>query len=310
MALGWIVGLTLLVALLYFVLRGHTFAVLQTKGEIGDRERNLLYFATALAVLVLVPVYLMLFMFAWRYRSGHKRTYRPEWDSDKRYETVWWSIPIAIITVLALVTWVTSHSLDPYKKIASHKAPLTVQVIALEWKWLFIYPGQSVASVNELNIPVDTPVNFAITSDAPMNSFWIPQLGGQVYAMSGMVTQLSLIANHTGDYMGVSSNISGKGFADMQFTTHAISQQAFDAWVETIHQHEGTQDLTAESYAKLAQPGTSGVIKYHVHDPAIFSTVLLKYMDGMGGMANSSNNTNENSQPTTHDMHAMHMEGM
>ncbi|MCA9327389.1 ubiquinol oxidase subunit II [Candidatus Saccharibacteria bacterium] len=294
--LGWVIGLTLFVILLAYLLRGQTVDVLQTKGEIGNRQRDLLYFAGALAVLILLPVYVMLFAFAWRYRTGHKRAYQPDWDTDKRYEAVWWGIPIAIITVLAVVTWVTSHSLDPYKPLASDKKPLQVQVIALQWKWLFIYPAQSVASVNELTIPVDQPVEFSITADAPMNSFWIPQLGGQIYAMNGMVTKLNLEADHTGNYRGMSSNISGKGFADMQFMTRAVSPQSFNDWVETIHQHKDTEDLTAASFAALNEPGTSGVIRYHVHDSGIFGTVLMKYMGGhmmSGGMYMESDHADQ-----------------
>lgn len=279
-AVGWVIGLTLFAVFLIFLLRGQTIDVLQTRGQVGDQQRDLLYFAGALALGILVPVYLMLFAFAWRYRAGHKRAYQPDWDTDKRYEAVWWGIPIVIIMVLAGVTWVTSHSLDPYKALASDKQPLKVQVIALEWKWLFIYPEQSVASVNELTIPTNRPVEFSITADAPMNSFWIPQLGGQIYAMNGMVTKLHLEADEVGDYRGMSANISGKGFADMWFMTRAVSQQDFDDWVETIHAHEGTQDLTATSFGNLAEPSTSEVIRYHVHDNSIFDTVLAKYMGG------------------------------
>ncbi len=191
-----------------------------------------------------------------------------------------WGIPVAIISVLAVVTWVTSHSLDPYKALASPKKPLQVQVIALEWKWLFIYPGQDVASVNQVNFPVNQPVEFSITSDAPMNSFWIPQLAGQIYAMNGMTTKLNIIADQPGDYRGMSSNISGAGFADMMFTAHAESAADFNAWVEKIHAHEDTRDLTMTSYESLARPNTSGVMLYHVHDPNVFHDVIMKYMGG------------------------------
>ncbi len=282
MVLCWIAGFTLAIAVLAYLLRDQTFAVLQTRGEVGNRERDLLYFAAFLALLVLVPVYIMIFVFAWRYRAGHKKKYQPNWDSDKRFETIWWAIPVAIISVLAVVTWVTSHSLDPYKALASTKQPLRVQVIALEWKWLFIYPDQDAASVNELMIPANRPVEFSITADAPMNSFWIPQLGGQIYAMNGMVTKLHLVADQPGDYRGMSSNISGTGFADMQFMTHAVSDQAFNAWVDSIHAHENTEDLTLASYKQLAKPSTSQVQLYHLHDPTVFNEVVMKYMGGHG----------------------------
>lgn len=283
--LGWVFGLLLLVIVLALLVRGHTVDIFQTRGQVGNRQRDLLDFTMLLAGLVLVPVYIMLFTFAWRYRKGHHKAYQPNWDRDRRYETIWWGIPIVIITVLAVVTWQTSHSLDPFKPLVSTKKPLQVQVVALEWKWLFIYPEQQAASVNELEIPVGRPVEFSITADAPMNSFWIPQLGGQIYAMNGMVTKLGLEADQPGDYRGMSSNISGAGFADMHFMTHAVSDSAFNAWVDTIHAHKGTQDLTWQSYVALAKPGTSGVIRYHVHDPAVFNKVVMKYM---GGTMNTS----------------------
>ncbi|QQS18243.1 ubiquinol oxidase subunit II [Candidatus Saccharibacteria bacterium] len=217
MTVLWLVGGALVVGLLVVLSLNHSFPLLQTRGEIANRQRDLLVFATALALLVLVPVYFMIFTFAWRYRAGHKQDYKPEWDTHKGYEALWWGIPIAIISVLAVVTWVTSHSLDPFKPLASSQKPLQVQVVALQWKWLFIYPEQGVASVNEVAFPASRPVEFTMTSDAPMNSFWIPQLAGQIYVMSGMSTKLHVVADVPGVYQGMSSNISGKGFADMKF---------------------------------------------------------------------------------------------
>lgn len=310
----WVAGGIAFVALLAVLLQGQSFPLLQTRGEIARRERDLLVFATLLAVFVLVPVYAMLFGFAWRYRSGHKKDYKPEWDSDKKYEAIWWGIPIAIIGVLATVTWTTSHSLDPFKALASSQPPLKVQVVALQWKWLFIYPEQNVASVNEVVMPVGRPVEFSITSDAPMNSFWIPQLGGQIYAMAGMTTKLNLIADMPGDYKGVSSNISGKGFADMRFTAKAVSAQDFDAWVESIHEHENTANLDMTTYNELAKPGTMGTVRYHLHDATIYDQAIMKYM-GNGMKTTEGNKPSQVDDSSAADasehMHAEHnMEAM
>jgi len=301
----WLVGAALVVGVLVALSFNHSFPLLQTRGEIANRQRDLLVFATALALLVLVPVYFMIFTFAWRYRSGHKKAYKPEWDSDKRYETIWWGIPIAIIAVLAVVTWVTSHSLDPYKPLASSKQALKVQVVAMQWKWLFIYPEEKVASLNEVVFPVDRPVEFTITSDAPMNSFWIPQLGGQIYAMSGMSTKLNLSANAVGSYEGMSSNISGAGFADMKFKARAVSDSDFSRWVQTAH--NSNNHLTQAAYDKLAQPGTAPVMRYNLHDENIYQNVIMKYMSGheMKPTEEHKPTQAESSLHKTHDMEGM-----
>lgn len=279
MTVLWLVGAALVVGVLVALSLNHSFPLLQTRGEIANRQRDLLVFATALALMVLVPVYFMIFSFAWRYRAGHKQDYKPEWDTHKGYEALWWGIPIAIISVLAVVTWVTSHSLDPFKPLASSQKPLQVQVVALQWKWLFLYPEQGVASVNEVAFPAGRPVEFTMTSDAPMNSFWIPQLAGQIYVMSGMSTKLHVSADTTGVYEGMSSNISGKGFADMKFKARAMTVRDFDAWID--HARATGEHLTQASYEVLAKPKTSAVAYYHVHDQNIYDDVIMKYMHGM-----------------------------
>ncbi|MBP9761575.1 ubiquinol oxidase subunit II [Candidatus Saccharibacteria bacterium] len=300
----WLSGILLLGLAMFWLVRGLEIPVFQTRGEIAHRQRNLLVFAIALAGLVLVPVYVMLFAFAWRYRAGHSREYRPEWDSDKRYEAVWWGIPIAIISVLAVVTWVTSHSLDPYKPLASSQAPLKVQVIALQWKWLFIYPEQRVASVGEVAFPVGRPVEFTITSDAPMNSFWIPQLAGQVYAMSGMSTKLNISADQAGDYRGMSSNLSGKGFADMTFTAKAMDTKEFTRWLQSTRSAKQTLDPT--SYAKLARPRVSAIQYYGAVDPIVYENAIMKYMSG-SMISHGTEHTEENSPSPVKSPHSDHI---
>src|SRR5688572_21939694 len=179
---------------LTWLVLGANVAVLEPAGSIAERQRGLIIFASLLSLIVVVPVFALTFYIAWKYRASNKKAkYTPDWDHHTGIEALWWAIPLALITILSVITYKTSHELDPFRPIASDKKPLTVQVVALQWKWLFIYPEQNIASVNFVQFPEDRPVNFQITSDAPMNSFWIPQLGGQMYAMSGMNTKLHLI---------------------------------------------------------------------------------------------------------------------
>lgn len=241
--------------------------VLNPKGQIAGRERALIFEAALLMLIVVIPVYLMTFFIAVKYREGNKKAkYSPDWDGNRKIEITWWAIPGIIIAILAVITYKSSHDLDPYKSISSAKRPLTVQVVSLDWKWLFIYPKQNIATVNFLELPLGRPVNFEITSDAPMNSFWIPQLGGQIYAMSGMETKLSLIADHPGDYRGSSANISGRGFSEMTFTARAAGQSDFAQWVKYAKMSPLAMNLDA--YKQLAQPST-------LDQPAYYSSVKV-----------------------------------
>lgn len=218
---------TLTVVVGYFTIQP---VVLQPSGSIAEAQRDLFLIALIIMSLVAVPVFLLLFYIAWRYRASNKKAvYRPNWDSSRLLETIWWGIPILIVVVLSVMTWRSSHELDPFRPIASPEESLQVQVVSLQWKWLFIYPTYGVASVNELVIPVNTPIAFEIAADSPMNSFWIPALGGQIYAMNGMKTALHLEANKIGEFRGLSSNISGEGFADMKFVVRSVSDESFVA---------------------------------------------------------------------------------
>ncbi len=268
----------LAVAAIIAITRGHTFAVLDPQGAIATQQRTILIIATVLILVIVLPVIAMTFAIAWRYREQNtKARYTPDWDGDGRLETIWWGIPVLIIIALSSVIWTSSHALDPYKPIASATPPLQVQVVALPWKWLFIYPEQHIASVNLLKMPVGRPVEFTITSDAAMNSLWIPQLGGQVYAMAGMNTKLHLIADKTGNYRGSSANISGTGFADMHFIASAVSSDDFATWATSV-QNSG-KDLTQTSYATLARPGTlPSPDFYRATDATLYDTIINKYM--------------------------------
>lgn len=251
--------------------------VLSPAGTIAQQQRELIIVATLMMLVVVIPVFLMTWVIATKYRESKNAEYKPTWDGSRFAETLWWGIPLVLIAVLSVIIVKSSHELDPYKPLASDKQPIEVQVIALQWKWLFIYPEQRIASVNYLQIPEDTPINFKITSDAPMNSFWIPKLGGQVYAMAGMTTKLHLQADEPGEYQGSSANISGEGFADMNFTTRASSRADFDAWV--LGRKSVGDILDVAAYDALAAPTTKGVTRQYVLlDTSLFNTVQAKYM--------------------------------
>lgn len=258
---------------------GHPPAILAGHGDVAAKERALFIEASLLMLIVAVPVWGLLFFFAWRYRAGNKAAYTPEWEHSKLDELIWWAIPLEIILVLAALTWTSTHALDPRKPLDSAVPPLRVEVVALPWKWLFIYPDQGIATLNYLEIPVGVPVSFQITADAPMNSFWIPELGSQIYAMTGMATEVQLRASKEGDYAGLSANYSGEGFAGMRFIARARSQEAFDAWVTQAK--AATSTLSRQEYAALAKPGDAGPERsFSSVEPGLFRAILDAYAAG------------------------------
>jgi cytochrome o ubiquinol oxidase subunit 2 len=243
-----------LLGLLAVVTNAHAggLLTLDPQGPIAGRERELIIITIGLMLLVVIPVFAMTTWFAWRYRAGNTRAvYAPEWSSF-RVDLVIWLVPTLIVAVLATLTWIYTHRLNPYKPIDSTVAPLEVKVVALDWKWLFIYPQQGIATVNRLVIPTGRPVSFDITSDTVMNSFFIPQLGGQVYAMAGMTTQLHLLADRPGTYFGENTQYSGRGFPYQNFTVVAKSQHAFNDWTHKVKQQASS--LTWSGFETLAQP--------------------------------------------------------
>lgn len=268
-------GATILATLF---IRSHNIAVLNPKGMIAREERDLMITATLLMLIVVIPVFVLTIFIAWKYRAGNtKARYTPDWDHHPVAEFTWWAIPTVIIIGLALVTWRSSHELDPFKPLSSTNPPMTIQVVAMQWKWLFIYPRQNIASVNYVQFPVGTPINFEITSDAPMNSFWIPQLGGQIYAMSGMSTRLHLVADTPGSYNGSSANISGEGFAGMKFVAKASSSADFDAWAGQMQASPKLLSLT--EYNKLSEPSKNNPPSYYVlAEQNLYDELILKYM--------------------------------
>lgn len=259
-------------------LHGRNIAVLNPAGIIASQERHLIIVATLLMLVVVIPVFVMAFGFAWRYReSNHQAVYMPELDHGRIAETVWWLVPGVLIFILSIITWQATHQLDPYKPLASTTKPLTVQVVALDWKWLFIYPEQGIATINYLQLPNQTPVDFVITADGPMNSLWIPQLGGQIYAMPGMNSHLQLMADKVGNYYGSSANISGKGFAGMHFMTHVTTAGDFHSWATAL-QHS-THPLNTATYPTLAKPSENNPAAYYkLADYYLYDKIVLQYM--------------------------------
>ena len=261
-------------------LTGCQLEVLDPKGSVGVAEKSLIATATWAMLLVVVPVILLTLLFAWRYRASNKSAvYAPKWAHSTAIEVVVWTIPALIILYLGILTWRTTHELDPYKPLESSVKPIDVEVVALDWKWLFIYPDLGIASVNQLAMPVGTPVNFHITSDSVMNSFFIPQLGTQVYAMAGMQTRVHLVADEPGDYAGVSANFSGKGFSDMKFRTLAVSAADFNAWVQKVK--ASPERLDMDGYYAVARPSEKDPVRYFsAVDPKLFRNVIAKYNSG------------------------------
>ncbi len=260
---------------------GDSIAVLSPKGAVGEKQRDLLLIATILMLVVVLPVFALTFGIVWKYRAEKKSTYHPDWDFNLLAESLWWGIPFVIIVVLGVYTWKGCHELDPFRPLDSKAKPMAIQVVALQWKWLFIYPEQGIATVNFVQFPEQVPVTFEITSDAPMNSFWIPDLGGQVYAMSGMRSKLHLIANEVGSFRGSSANISGSGFSGMTFVAKASSVEDFVQWVESVKGSGGS--LGMGEYDQLVKPSSYVPPTYYVlGDSDLFDRIVMKYMMPMG----------------------------
>ncbi len=252
-------------------------AVLHPKGWVGDKQRDLIVTATLLMLIVVIPVFFITFYFAWKYSAHHKEgKYTPDWADHPIAEMIWWGVPCVIVAILAVLTWKSSHELDPFKPLDVEKKPITIQVVALQWKWLFIYPEHNIATVNFFQFPEQTPVNFLITSDAPMNSFWIPQLGGQIYAMPGMQSKLHLIASAPGSFPGSSANLSGKGFSGMRFIAKASTEADFEQWVQDVKASQNR--LAIEGYRQLAQPSENNPVATYVLEKSdLFDWILMKF---------------------------------
>lgn len=261
------------------LISGCKFAMLAPKGAIAADEKSIMITSASLMLIVVVPVVILTFIFAWRYREGNtKAKYTPEWSHSTILEVIWWSVPCLIVIALGVITWNSTHRLDPYKPLdIKDVKPITIEAIALEWKWLFIYPEQNIATINFLQFPVNVPIRFLISAEGPMNSFQIPQLAGQIYAMAGMQTKLHLIANEVGDYQGISANFSGDGFSDMKFTVRVSSPEQYADWVNSAKQ--SPEKLTMTAYNKLIEPSQKLAVHYFSSvNKDIFETVVMKAM--------------------------------
>ena len=244
------------------LLSGCRWALLDPKGPIGEQERTIMLIATALMLLVVVPVIAMILIFAWRYRaSNEKAEYQPDWSHSTRIEVVVWGVPILIICVLGTIAWRSSHALDPFKPLASTVKPVRIDAVAMDWKWLFIYPQQGIATVNEVAMPVGVPVVFHITSATVMNSFFIPRLGSQIYAMANMQTAVNLLASSPGRYRGLSANFSGDGFSRMTFAALALTPADY-ALVRAKVQ-SAPRTLGAAEYKALDKPSENVPVEYY-----------------------------------------------
>ena len=255
-----------------------TIAVLVPMGQIAAKERDLLVISTLLMLIIIIPVFFVTIWIAWKYRASNKKAdYHPEWENNNWAEFAWWSIPCVIVAILSVMTWKSCHELNPFKPIVSTVAPLRIQVVALQWKWLFIYPDHKIASVNWVQFPKETPLDFEITADAPMNSFWIPQLGGQIYAMPAMRAKLHLIAHKEGVFTGSSANLSGKGFAGMNFKAKSCTKEEFESWVQNVKR--APEVLNQNTYDELAEPSENQPpTPYLLQVEDLFDRIIMKYM--------------------------------
>ncbi|WP_271206080.1 ubiquinol oxidase subunit II [Methylopila jiangsuensis] len=262
--------------------------VMSPSGDIAAQQRDLIVISTVLMLLIIVPVIALTLLFAWRYRESNKEaTYDPDWHHSTQLEVVIWAAPLVIIIALGAVTWSSTHLLDPYRplsRVAEGRPlpegvkPLQVQAVALDWKWLFIYPELGVATVNELAAPVDRPINFQITSSTVMNSFFIPALAGQIYAMAGMETKLHAVINTAGVYDGFSANYSGAGFSDMRFKFHGVSEEEFGAWVAKAKASGATLDRA--TYTALEKPSVREPVKLFASvDGGLYDAILNMCVD-------------------------------
>lgn len=268
---------------LLFLLAGCEMVVMSPSGDIAAQQRDLIVISTILMLIIIVPVMALTVLFAWRYRASNKSaTYDPDWHHSTRLEVVIWSAPLAIIIALGAITWISTHLLDPFRpldRISQSKPmppdarPLDVQVVALDWKWLFFYPEYGIATVNELAAPVDRPITFHITASSVMNSFFIPALAGQIYAMPGMETKLHAVINKPGDFNGFSANYSGAGFSRMNFKFLGLDHKAFDEWIAKA-KAEGSP-LDQDVYRALERPSEGEPVRYYASvETGLYNKIL------------------------------------
>lgn len=253
--------------------------LLDPKGPIGEAERFVILAAIGLMLIVVIPVFVMVFWFPRKFRASNTdATYAPKWSYSVKIDLVMWLVPIGIVTVLGYLAWSQTHRLNPFTPIASDIKPVNIEVVSMDWKWLFIYPDQNIATVNQLAFPAKAPLSFKITSDAVISSFFIPQLGSQIYGMPGRETRLHLLAEEPGIYLGENQQFTGRGYADMQFKAIAMSGEEFEAWVEKARESPDKLDLAR--FEELEEPGVGKVAYFSSVMPALFDRIIRKYNPG------------------------------
>ncbi|WP_028919056.1 ubiquinol oxidase subunit II [Pseudoxanthomonas suwonensis] len=277
----------LMAAGLALPLAGCNTILLNAPGDVARQQGNLIIVSTLLMLIIIVPVISLTLFFAWRYRASNTRaTYKPDWDHSLQLELVIWACPLLIIIALGAITWITTHTLDPYRpldRIAENKPvpagvePLEVQVVSLDWKWLFVYPEQGIATVNELAAPVDRPIRFKLTSSTVMNAFYVPALAGMIYTMPGMQTELNAVISDAGEYEGFSSNYSGAGFSGMRFRFHALDEAGFDRWVQQVR---GGDRLDRDAYLELEKPSEREPVRHFGNvEEGLYDAILNRCVD-------------------------------
>lgn len=252
--------------------------VLNPKGLVAYQERQLLFDAVALMLIVVIPVVIMSFAFVFRYRASHEKgQYKPNWCHNPLLELLWWGVPCVIIVILGILTWRSTHQLDPYRSLDVPGETMQVEVVALPWKWLFIYPKQNIATVNYLQIPKGQQVEFLLTSDnVPMSAFFIPQLGSQIYTMAGMRTRLHLVANHEGTFEGLNSQYNGAGFSEMHFDVKVVDPKEMDQWYRKVKQ--SSKKLMTAEYGQLIKPKIDAPVEYFsAVKPDLFKDIMKSY---------------------------------
>lgn len=288
-------GTVIYTVIVGFLLRGKDIALLNPKGVIADEQFRLLIVSTAIMVAFAAIVLFFIYYFAWRYRETNQKVeHNPHAGRSKWLLFTAWASPISVLVVLAGLMLPATQKLEPQRAIQSDKEEMTIRVVAMRWKWLFLYPGQDIATVNFVQIPVDTPVRFELTADdAPMNSFWIPHLGGMLYAMTEHVNPLNLMAHTTGDYDGGAAEINGHGFAGMRFTTRVSTQAEFDAWVSSIA--NTSEKLDSTEYNELVKPSefNAALTYYSPTNRELFDNLLKKYAGGSHGHASGEDSESE-----------------
>lgn len=302
-------GLSLPLAAL---LGGCDLVVLNPSGDVARQQGYLILWSTGLMLLIIVPVMVLTVLFAWRYRASNKDAeYKPDWDHSIMLELVIWSAPLLIIIALGALTWTSTHLLDPYRPLGrlsptqavkANERPLEVEVVSLDWKWLFIYPEQGIATVNELVVPVGRQVQFRLTSSSVMNAFYVPAMAGMIYTMPGMETKLHAVLNRPGQFPGISSNYSGAGYSHMRFTTHSVDDASFARWVSEAKAAKGTLD--AATYLKLEKPSEKvPVMRFGGVDKGLFERIVQMCPDPKRPC--DTHNMGHGGQPGVNNRHAM-----